>query len=176
MTLSNVYMSFSDEAVYVAQIGQGPGTPPGSKWNIASNYKVFKDKEAAKSKKSNIRIFYQVPVSSLSGNSYEQLYEQLKKDYPGSYDDIDDSQLPPTSNLVVSNETLVSLYKDINSDGTDYIIPDGTSNLVLTTAMLSQLSNVINSFTFTPVPEPVEEPPQTRGDALLAEALNNTEN
>jgi hypothetical protein len=179
VVVSNVYMSFTDEAVYIAQLAAGPGRPQNAKWNVASHYRVFKDKAAALSKKSNIRIPYQVPVEKLDKNSYTLLYEGLKKEYPGSYDDIEPSQLPSTSNLVISNETLVSLFMDINSDEREYIVEPGTSNLVMTSDMLAQFSNVINSFTFTLAPEPAEDEgdvPVNRGAALIEEALNNTEN
>ena len=74
--VSNVYMSFSGEVVYTAQMKGG--------WRIQSTYKVFKDQISAKSG-SNIKIEFSTFVTDLS-NPYGHLYDALKEAYPGAVD------------------------------------------------------------------------------------------
>jgi len=156
ITVSNVYMSFTGEAVYTAQVqDKGP-----NQWRIQSNYKVFKDQISARRGNSNIRINFATSVDIFEKNPYDLLYTALKQEYPGSTDVIEMGQEPKTSNLTVSNDTLVALYKDLNNDSNTFVITEGTSNLVLTVDAFSQLSNVINSFTFV-VEEPTPDQPPT---------------
>ena len=96
-------------------------------------------------------------IKTFDANPYDILYAALKQQYTGSTDVIDLGQAVPMSNLVVSNDTLVALYKDLNNDSNAYVITEGTSNLMLTVDAFSQLSNVINAFTFT-VESPDESP------------------
>ena len=154
ITVSNVYMSFTGEVVYTAQIQPSPSVKGPYKWRIQSNYKVFKDQISAKSGISNIRIDFATLVDTFDKNPYDLLYAALKQKYPGSSDVIDLGQTPQTSNLTVSNATLVALYKDLTNDSNTYVITEGTSNLVLSVDAFSQFSNAVNAFTFT-----IEEPP-----------------
>jgi hypothetical protein len=137
--VSNVYMSFTGEGVYVAQNGN-------STWTISSSYTVRNSKSI---ESSSIRVPITASAKSIITNPYNILYQALQKQYPNCVAVIEPSQQTKTSNLVLSNSTLVSLYKDLNTDSNTYVIEDGTSNLVLTSDTFSQLSNVLNQFTFT---------------------------
>ena len=137
--VNNVYMSFTGEGVYVAQNGN-------STWTISSSYTVRISKSV---ESSSIRVPITASAKSIITNPYNILYQALQKQYPNSVAVIEPSQQTKTSNLVLSNSTLVSLYKDLNTDSNTYVIEEGTSNLVLTSDTFSQLSNVLNQFTFT---------------------------
>ena len=137
--VNNVYMSFTGEGVYVAQNGN-------STWTISSSYTVRNSKSV---ESSSIRVPITASAKSIITNPYNILYQALQKQYPNSVAVIEPSQQTKTSNLVLSNSTLVSLYKDLNTDSNTYVIEEGTSNLVLTSDTFSQLSNVLNQFTFT---------------------------
>jgi hypothetical protein len=179
--LSNVYMSFTGEVVFVSQVmnATGPPTTIQSKynknhqWQISSHYKVY-PKKSQMGTDSNIRVPFSNIVTVIDRSPYDYLYAALMRQYPDSTADIDTWQVavPPTSNLVVANSTLVSLYKDLNSDSKSYIIKPGTSNLTLTVDAFSQLSNVINEFTFTEDVTLDEDVPVSRAAALIEEALN----
>jgi len=81
--LSNVYMSFSGEMVYTAQMCGG--------WRINSFYKVFSDQQT---KKSNIRIDATVLTHKLD-DPYKILYTELKNQYPEAIDVFEEGQEPP---------------------------------------------------------------------------------
>jgi len=77
ITLSNVYMSFSGEAIYVSS---GSGL-----YNINGIYKVFKDE--TKTPDTNIRIPISATINDIKDKDvYTILYTQLKTIYPGSQD------------------------------------------------------------------------------------------
>lgn len=77
VSLSNVYMSFSSESIYVSS-GSG-------QYNINSYYKVFKDE--TKIPDTNIRIPISASVDDIKGHDvYSILYNELKTIYPGSQD------------------------------------------------------------------------------------------
>lgn len=187
--LSNVYMSFTGEAVFVSQVGTSPNATVGQNrfnpaltWQVSSHYKVYPSKPV-RGKDSNIRVPFSAIVEVFDKSPYDFLYKALMDYYPSSKSVIESWQVVPTSNLVVSNATLVSLYKDLNSDSNNYVIEEGTSNLVFTQEMTAQFANTINSFTFTIAPEPESEPeqddgdvPVTRASALIEESLNNPVN
>jgi hypothetical protein len=107
-TLSNVYMSFSHEPVYISPTGP-------DRCQIYSYYKVWADVE--KSKPSDIRILLTVQGADSSLSAYTVLYDALKEQYPGSEDvsnpepppplQIPDPELP-TSNVVSDPELLSS--------------------------------------------------------------------
>lgn len=145
VSVSNVYMSFLDEIIYVGQLSKGyvpppvlpspgptkpPNTPPGGpptvltpvpysyKWRLSSNYKIYTSKEASiQNKVSNIRIPINVDVDHISDNPYGILYNKLKEQYPGSYDVIEPDQV---------------------------VVPPPTSNLVISTTTLESLYNDLN--------------------------------
>jgi len=174
-------MSFTGEVVFVSQLmnAMGPPTTIQDKfskkhqWQISSHYKVY-PKKSQMGTDSNIRVPFSNVVSVIDRSPYDYLYTALMRQYPNSTADIDtwQVQVPPTSNLVIANSTLVSLYKDLNSDSKSYIIEPGTSNLTLTVDAFSQVSNVINAFTFTEDVTLDEDVPVSRAAALIEEALN----
>ena len=77
VSLSNVYMSFSGENIYVSS-GSG-------QYNIHANYKVFKDE--TKIPDTNIRIAISASLDDIKDKDvYSILYTELKTIYPGSQD------------------------------------------------------------------------------------------
>jgi len=160
--LNNVYMSFAGEVIFVTQTGKNMAMPTqpeddtSHQWRISSSYNVFNQRPSRMSTGlSNIKVPFATTVKIFDQNPYTHLYKALMDLYPGSTKVIDSEEIippVPTSNLVISNDILVGLYKDINSDSNSYVITQGTSNLTLTTDAFSQLSNAIGTFTFTPVP------------------------
>ena len=154
--LSNVYISFANEPVSIvpASINNfNPLTDNNWKYQVNSYYSVFKDRLSAKTTRGSnlIRIPIGVRLQIYPTNPHQVIYNKLKEIFPSSIDSFEFSQNIPPSNLVVSNDTLVSLYKNLNLDSNTYIIPEGTSNLVFTHGMFFELSNVINQFSFTVV-------------------------
>ena len=184
--LSNVYMSFSGEVVFVSQLGPNAAANPAQArfnpaivWHISSSYKVYLSKPK-RGQDSNIKVPFSITVEVFDKSPYDFLYKALMNYYPSAQSVIEPWQVivKPTSNLVVSNATLVTIYKDLNSDSNNYVIEEGTSNLVFTQDLTSQFANTINSFTFTIVPEEEEETddgdvPVSRASALIEESLNN---
>lgn len=75
--ISNVYMSFNSEVVY---IGKGPD----GSYVVQSHYKVYKDE--TKQPDANIRIPLTVQVDDISVGVFTYLYENLKQLYPNSID------------------------------------------------------------------------------------------
>jgi hypothetical protein len=170
VTVSDVYMSFLDEIIYVGQLTKGytpppvlpppgptkpPNTPPGGppaiftpvpysfKWRISSHYKIYTSKEASlRNNVSNIRIPINLDVDHIGDNPYGLLYNKLKEQYPGSYDVIEPDQvvIPPTSNLVISTTTLESLYKDL----TGTVESDGVT-ITLSEGAFNELSVAVRA-------------------------------
>jgi hypothetical protein len=93
--LSNVYMSFSGEMVYTAQMCGG--------WRINSFYKVFSDQQT---KKSNIRIDTTVLTHKLD-DPYKILYSELKNQYPEAIDVFEEGQAPPPVPVIEEESQLV---------------------------------------------------------------------
>ena len=184
IALSNVYMSFAGECIYTNQTPPGidPRTnkPRTEKYQINSFYNIYKDRQAAKTQgPSNIRLNMTCPLVKIEDDPYTVLYNGLKTLYPSSVDIIEPSQVKPTSNLVIGNDTLVALYKDLILDSNVYLVEDGTCNLVVSLDFFNQLSNIITSVPLPlapePEPEPEEEVPVVRGSALLEESLKNVQ-
>jgi hypothetical protein len=98
-TLSNVYMSFSHEPVYISPMGP-------SRCQIYSYYKVWADVE--KSKPSDIRILLTVQGADSSLSAYTVLYDALKEQYPGSEDVSNPEPPPPLQELIPSSELMSS--------------------------------------------------------------------
>jgi hypothetical protein len=170
VSLSNVYMSFTDEIIFVGQLPlnyipppvlpppgptKPPNTPPGGpgtiftpvpynyKWRLNSNYKIYTSKEAAlQNRVSNIRVPINLDVDHIGDNPYVLLYNKLKDQYPGSYDVIEPDQvvIPPTSNLVISTTTLESLYKDL----TGTVESDGVT-ITLSEGAFNELSDAVRN-------------------------------
>ena len=76
--VSNVYMSFDSEVIYVS-----PRSVDG-RYTITANYKVYKDD--TKQPATNIRIPFAIQVNDISVGVYTSLYENLKQVYPSSVD------------------------------------------------------------------------------------------
>lgn len=170
ITLSNVYMSFTDEIIFIGQLPpnyvpppvlpppgptKAPIVPPGGppailtppkynyKWRLNSSYKIYTSKEAAlENKMSNIRIPINVDVNHIGDNPYGILYNKLKEQYPGSYDVIEPDQVivPPTSNMVISTTTLESLYNDL----TGTVEEDGVT-ITLSETAFNELSDAVRT-------------------------------
>ncbi len=153
ITVSNVYMSFTNEVVHTGQISSSinplTGKPDPNKYFVSSWCNVYADRKTAKSGvQSAIRFNVNTKVPSLT-SSYEALYAYLKTMYSDSVDDLIE---PETSNITLSVDTLQSIFNDLTTPPTA-----NTGNIVMTTDMASQFSNLIQSFTF-PSPPPAPEP------------------
>lgn len=81
LTLSNVYISFTGEQVYVQSV-RGSNV-----FIINSVYKVYKDE--TRQPDTNIRIPLAIQVNDISVGVYTLLYESLKQIYSNSIDVID---------------------------------------------------------------------------------------
>lgn len=159
--LSNVYISLANEPVSITQVNKlfvDPAHPQSNaNYQVNGYYSVYLDRKTAKIQGlSPIRIPIGVRTVEYPSNPHQIIYNQLKQSYSNVQDVYEVS--PVTfSNLTVSGDTLVSLFKDINSDSNTYVIPPETSNIVITHDAFSQLSNAINSFQFTVQIEPEVE-------------------
>ena len=76
ITISNVYMSFSEEVIYTV--------PMNGQYRINTHYKVYKDE--LKQPDTNIRIPINVQVSDINQSVYSILYSELKTIYPNNID------------------------------------------------------------------------------------------
>ena len=96
-TLTNAYMSFSGEPVYISPTGP-------NQCQIYSYYKVWTDD--AKSKPSDIRILLTIQGADSNVSAYTTLYDALKTVYPGAQDSLVNYAPPappapePTSNVI----------------------------------------------------------------------------
>jgi hypothetical protein len=79
--VSNVYMSFGSEIVYVSPKN------PDDLYTINTYYKVYKDE--TKALNTDIRIPFSVEVNDMSVGIFHFLYEKLKGFYPNSTDVIE---------------------------------------------------------------------------------------
>ena len=75
--ISNVYVSFSDEIIYVFNNNNGS-------WRINSHYKFFSDQ--TKSNGTNIRIPIEIMTTNIEAGVYSMLYKKIKEIYPDSVD------------------------------------------------------------------------------------------
>jgi hypothetical protein len=76
--VSNVYMSFDSEVIYVSPRGAD------ERYTVTANYKVFKDD--TKQPNSDVRIPFAIQVNDISVGVFQSLYENLKQIYPSSVD------------------------------------------------------------------------------------------
>jgi hypothetical protein len=76
--VSNVYMSFSGEVIYILP------NPACNNYTINTNYKVYKDE--TKQPGSDIRLTLSIQVNDINVGVYTSLYENLKQIYPNSVD------------------------------------------------------------------------------------------
>ena len=77
ITVSNVYLSFNIELVYVFPIENGL-------YRINSSYKIFTD--STKADGTDIRIPICIQTSDISSGVYTLLYNELKNIYPNNVD------------------------------------------------------------------------------------------
>lgn len=179
ISLENVYISFRSENIniYVGQFTtpimtplRGPPVmftpvPHSFKWRISSHYKIYTSKEAAlQNKVSSIRIPMNVDVDHIGDSPYGILYNKLKEQYPGSYDVIEPNQAPPTSKLVISTTTLVSLYNDL----TGTIESDGVT-ITLSEDAFNELSDAVRTLKEEPPAPDIGEDSQLVVDGTLGE-------
>ena len=98
IAVSNVYMSFSGEAIQIAK------HPFIGDYYLTSNYKVFSN--PTKQPETNIREYLFIPYSNLDQGVFTVLYTALKDLYPGSEDSLANYSSPappvpePTSNVI----------------------------------------------------------------------------
>jgi hypothetical protein len=95
IAVSNVYMSFSGEAVQVLK------NPYTSEYILSSNYRVFSN--TTKQPETNIAESLMVPYLNLDAGPFTVLYTALKNLYPGSEDSLVNYIPPapePTSNVI----------------------------------------------------------------------------
>lgn len=81
ITVSNVYMSFFGEMIYVYP------RDADNLYQLKTYYRVYKDQE--KNLDTNIRIPINVSISDIRCDIYTILYEKLKSFYPNSVDIIE---------------------------------------------------------------------------------------
>ena len=128
---AGTYISFANETLYVVQssLNSGLSAPPMLEdpniqgplptepmYFIRANYRIYWDEDARLSGKGFIdlkQVSTKIPLSQLSNNLYDVLYNVLKQTYPNSSDclrsqDIIPSELP----AVPSSESTPSPFPD----------------------------------------------------------------
>ena len=96
---TGTYISFATETIYVVQNYGGMAMPmPGqgsvstsSGYNVRANYRIFWDQECREAGKSFIdlkSVSTTLTSSQLDSNIYAVLYEELKKIYPNTSDEL----------------------------------------------------------------------------------------
>lgn len=95
---AGTYISFNNETIYLRKsvpaiiYPAGPSVSDSSKaYMINANYRIFWDKAAKDAGKSFIElrnVSTSISEEQLSGNLYGYLYEELKKQYPNSEDEL----------------------------------------------------------------------------------------
>ena len=146
ITVSNVYMTFANEIVYIMQMNAS------GSYQVTSYCNVFSDRKTARSgTPSNIRFNVTTKGSNVVCG-YQALYNELKTRYPDALDVIEPRQMTPMSNITLTIDTIQSIFNDLTSPPTA-----NTGNLVMTTDMASQFSNLVQTFSFPPPPAPEPE-------------------
>lgn len=98
---TGTYISFNNETIYLRKGNMYPAMMPSSAapdaassndmYMVNANYRVFWDKEAKEAGKTFIElrnVSAMVPLAQLDSNLYSVLYEELKKQYPNTMDDL----------------------------------------------------------------------------------------
>jgi hypothetical protein len=111
IVLSNVYMTFTGEVLYVNKLQSGL-------YMIRCFYRVYKD-YASRTQQPNIRVEASVNVQDPNNNPFKMLYDALKAQYPGATDVLEPSQVTLPVTLTVSKETLASLKNDLENTPED---------------------------------------------------------
>lgn len=115
IAVSNVYMSFSGEAVQTLR------HPYTGDYILSSNYRIFSN--PTKKPDTNISEPLMVPYSNLDQGVFTVLYNALKEMYPGSEDSLV-NYVPPPPQEPVFQEPVVSYVSS------DYGEPTLTSNVI----------------------------------------------
>lgn len=111
IVLTNVYMTFTGEVLYVNKL-------PSGLYMIRCFYRVYKD-YASRTQQPNVRVEASITVQDPNDNPFKMLYEVLKAQYPGATDVLEPSQVTLPFTLKVSKETLESLLNDIENTPED---------------------------------------------------------
>jgi len=111
IVLTNVYMTFTGEVLYVNKL-------PSGLYMIRCFYRVYKD-YASRTQQPNVRVEASVTVQDPSDNPFKMLYDVLKAQYPGATDVLEPNQVTLPFTLLVSKDTLASLKNDIANPPTD---------------------------------------------------------
>lgn len=99
---AGTYISFNNETIYLRKSSPStmyPAAPSGAassvdqskSYMINANYRIFWDKDAKDTGKSFIElrnVSASISEEQLTGNLYAYLYEELKKQYPNSEDEL----------------------------------------------------------------------------------------
>ena len=105
---TGTYISFATETIYVVQNYGGMAMPmPGqgsvstsSGYNVRANYRIFWDQECREAGKSFIdlkSVSTTLTSSQLDSNIYAVLYEELKKIYPNTSDELRAAPVAPVA-------------------------------------------------------------------------------
>ena len=88
------YIAFSNETLYVSQassMGAAGQTASEPMYAVRANYRIFWDKAARDAGKNFLdlqSVSTVIPLSELSNNPYNILYEELKKKYTNASDEL----------------------------------------------------------------------------------------
>ncbi len=92
---AGTYISFATETIYLVQNNQGVnGQNPSSSdrnYNVRANYRVFWDQDCREAGKSFIdlkSVNVNITSDQLNSNIYTILYDELKKIYPNTSDEV----------------------------------------------------------------------------------------
>ena len=86
------YISFATETIYLVQNYSGaPNSSSDRNYNARANYRVFWDQSAREAGKSFIdlkSVNVIITADQLNGNIYQLMYDELKKVYPNTSDEL----------------------------------------------------------------------------------------
>lgn len=114
------YISFNNETIYLRKVSPsmyppvGPaGQPTDSSktYMINANYRIFWDKAAKDAGKSFIElrnVSTSISEEQLAGNLYAYLYEELKKQYPNTEDELLTKSVDSTASAPVTSDSSAS--------------------------------------------------------------------
>ena len=86
---TNTYISFANETLYIRQAFNANATE--ATYTVNANYRIFWDQAAREANLSFIdlkSVSANIPKSMLNENMYACLYEELKKVYPNTQDEV----------------------------------------------------------------------------------------
>ena len=93
---AGTYISFATETIYLVQnypdmFGQTAPSSTDRSYNVRANYRIFWDQAAREAGKSFIdlkSVSVNLTAEQLNSNVYQILYEELKKIYPNTSDEL----------------------------------------------------------------------------------------